>query len=201
MDMPDFPDAPSVTFDFMTRPKFGFAEPGDVVVGGWDNDRFVICMADGTGHGRPAAEAARRVRQAVAEPAGRSIGHLFEDLETSLQATLGAAVSIVIIDPRKGWIECAGVGNVQILISGEATSSCPLRPGIVGRRARPPYITKRAVTRSEVILLATDGVRVSSLRRFGEIPRGSITGAARRIVEGFGKKHDDVGCALAKIGG
>ncbi len=199
--MPELPIATSVTFDCMTRPKLGFAESGDVVVGEWDEDRFVICVADGTGHGRLASEVALRVRDAVVEPAGRSVGHLFDDLETSLRATLGAAVSIVIIDPRNGLVECAGVGNVQILFSGMETSSCLLRPGIVGRRARPPHITTRAIDRSEVILLATDGVRVSSLRRSGEIPRGSITGAARRIVEVFGKKHDDVGCALAKIGG
>jgi hypothetical protein len=105
------------------------------------------------------------------------------------------------------WI---GVGNVEgLLLRADAHArpsreSLPLRSGVVGYRLPPLRATALSVTRGDMLILASDGIRSSFLQEMplGEAP-GQLTqdrpqDIADRILAQYGQDTDDALVLVAR---
>ena len=68
-------------------------------------------------------------------------------------------------------------------------------PGIVGGSARSPRVGRLELAASDVVLLYTDGIRDHfELAEYPQLLTHDVVTIARRVVERFGKSHDDAAC-------
>ena len=106
----------------VSEPIRGEEECGD----GWGLHRFadslVLMLVDGLGHGALAAEAAREAEQVLARAPGDSPLQIVQDIHDALRKTRGAAVAVARIQPTKGVLCFAGVGNISASIVSPGTS-------------------------------------------------------------------------------
>lgn len=94
------------------------AHPAETVSGdGWGavEDASGLCAAvcDGLGHGALAAGASREALRHFCDHAERELEPLLEGMHGALRDTRGCAVSAAHLDPRRGRLRYAGVGNVE----------------------------------------------------------------------------------------
>ena len=95
--------------------------PGETVCGdhaatkALDRKLFVL-LADGSGHGPMAHQAAVRASEIFSEQAGAPVEQIAGSVHRALAATRGAAIAIVEIDPDcgdDGQVNFVGVGNIS----------------------------------------------------------------------------------------
>jgi len=80
----------------------------------------VVLVADGLGHGQPAAEAALEAVRVYQENPGLGPAEIMEAAHAALRHTRGAAVAVAELDTPRQLVRFAGVGNISgaILFSG-----------------------------------------------------------------------------------
>ncbi|MBF6126025.1 SpoIIE family protein phosphatase [Nocardia brasiliensis] len=148
----------------------GRALPGQRVSG----DRSVVldtgggtvlfAVLDGLGHGAPAADAADRAAQVLAENRAEPLDVLMVLCHRAMADTRGAAVSLALFDPSD-TVRWLGVGNVESRVLTVSPGGLTVRAtvlltaGIVGYRLpqnlQPQTIQVRP---GDLLLMSTDGI-------------------------------------------
>ncbi|WP_042433491.1 ATP-binding SpoIIE family protein phosphatase [Streptacidiphilus anmyonensis] len=123
-------------------------------------DRFVVLLADGLGHGPAAAAAAHSAVTSLRNRPEHDPVGILDRLHAELRGTRGAAVAVASIDLRTETLLFAGIGNIGAR-TGHTDSWEHLlsHPGIAGahRPARVPL--RRAPWRpGSVLVMHTDGL-------------------------------------------
>lgn len=99
--------------------------PGESICGdGWASkvigNKLVLLMADGSGHGQLAYQAARRAKEIFEERAGAPVEQIADGIHRALGATRGAAIGIAEIDPGysegPGSVNFVGIGNISAAV-------------------------------------------------------------------------------------
>ncbi len=150
------------------------------------DDRVLIAVIDGLGHGPEAAHAANEAA-AILQNEEPVLVSLFASAHAALAGTRGAAMTVAIAGP--GSVDVAGVGNVALRAHGASAAEVRPAPGIVGSgrfRLRPQTITWSGRVR---VVLVSDGVS----RRFGweDLEGLGPDEAATCLVEQHGSARDD----------
>ncbi len=97
------------------------------------NERSLLVMVDGLGHGVEAARAADNALRIVREHADSMPAQLIQLSHTALRATRGAAMVVAELRRDTGEIRFAGVGNISgSIISPSGTKSMASYNGTVG---------------------------------------------------------------------
>lgn len=98
----------------VNKPVKGETECGDTwrVVRRHDGTTAVL-VADGLGHGPAAAEASQAAALAFDADPFADLKRLFERAHAALRGTRGAAVAAAHIDPARGTLRYAGIGNIS----------------------------------------------------------------------------------------
>lgn len=97
-----------------------------------------VMVADGLGHGREAAKASMAAVHAFLAKGGRSPAQHLEVADSALQGTRGAAMGVAVINPRRGEVAFAGIGNtVAIVLTDGVPQHLVSFGGIVGQRRIP----------------------------------------------------------------
>lgn len=142
------------------------AKPGEEVAGdGWlaveSEERTVIMVADGLGHGPDAAAASRAATLLLRREAQRTPSQILTAAHEALKTTRGAAVAVAAIDRRTRELVFSGIGNVyvQIVHPDASTVGIPSHYGTIGGDVRRIADQRHAFLRDDLLLLATDGVR------------------------------------------
>lgn len=123
-------------------------------------------VADGLGHGKPAAEAAERALSAVNDCAESvTVSELALRCHVALQGdSRGAVLSLAKYDAAEGIVTWLGVGNVEgrlLLRTAEGhyiQESLLLHPGIVGQHLPDLRPSVMRVSRGDLLIFATDGI-------------------------------------------
>jgi anti-sigma regulatory factor (Ser/Thr protein kinase) len=118
-------------------PVAGETECGD----GWAavsaGSRTVILVVDGLGHGVSAAAAANTAVHLFQANAARPAEQIMDLLHRGLQSTRGAAAAVAELDPSRGQLRFAGLGNIASwVVADGATRALVSHNGIVGHQAR-----------------------------------------------------------------
>src|SRR5262249_46836509 len=117
--------------------------PGKAVCGdGWAiapvEERIVVLLADGAGHGPEAHRAAMRAIEILREKAKVAPEEVVQRVHTALGATRGAAVAVARLEPEAngGNVNFVGVGNISpAQIEGEQVRRMASLKGTAGHAA------------------------------------------------------------------
>lgn len=138
-------------------------ESGDACRVDADADTARMVIADGLGHGPPAAAAARLTLDMLAGVAALDMPAALARCHERLKGTRGVVLMAGCLDAR-GRLTWLSVGNIQgVLRRGDrgAVSRPELllgRPGVVGRNLGLPQAGVTAIAPGDLIVFATDGI-------------------------------------------
>lgn len=184
----------------VSEPIRGEEECGD----GWGFRRFadslVLMVVDGLGHGVLAAEAAREAEQVLARAQIDSPQNILQDIHAALKKTRGAAVAVAKIQPEKGLLSYAGVGNISASIVAPGTSrSMASHNGTVGHHmARVQEFTYPWNADSNLVM-HSDGLGSRwDLERYPGIWSKHPSLIATLLHRDFSRGRDDVTVLVAK---
>jgi negative regulator of sigma-B (phosphoserine phosphatase) len=176
----------------------GQSANGDaVVVRRDDEDRVLIAVIDGLGHGPVAAEASgAAVAQLEKTSLAIPVLETMQMLHDGLSATRGAAATLCIFRGRH--IEVCAVGNVGLSCLG-ATVPIVLSPGVLGHRVPKFRVCGSELRPGARLALASDGI--STRFRLAEFERMRPMDACKAILARHRKTEDDATILIADVEG
>ena len=180
---------------------------GETVCGdGWTSDqregRCTVLVADGLGHGILAAEASEaalnvfRLRGAARPAEFMALAH------TALRPTRGAAAALAEIDPARGTIRYAGVGNIAgRVVTGETTRSMISHNGTLGLHTTRSVEAQYTWPVGGVLVMASDGLLTNwSLDRHPGLTRRHPAVVAAVLYRDWSRGRDDTTVVVARAG-
>jgi serine/threonine protein phosphatase PrpC len=171
-----------------SRPFKGLTVCGDSFVIEERNGTFLAAVIDGLGHGFESWVAAEKAAEVIRGNLDLAVEPILMRCHKELRATRGAAVGILKVE-EGGAGEFCGVGNIEVqALTGSAPSLFCLA-GIVGHNVRTSKVMPFQMKPGDIYCLVSDGV--SSRGNFKSCLPGSPEEVAQRIVEQFGRAHDD----------
>ena len=166
----------------------------------WSKDSAeCVAIADGLGHGKDAAVAAAAALQVVAAWRGRDIADLFQNMNSALKATRGAAVGVATVEWAAGQITYAAVGNTRAALFGARATYLDGYAGIVGggyRRLSPVVLPFQS---GDVLAMWTDGLDERLDLVSADHSAAGMDGMASRLLDRFAKGHDDRCIVVARL--
>jgi hypothetical protein len=180
-----------------SRPYKGLSVCGDSFVVEEREGETLAAVVDGLGHGYESSVAAERAVEVIREFADLSVGPLLMRIHQELRATRGAAVGLMKVDDN-GAGEFCGIGNIEVqALNGQAPSVFCLA-GIVGHNMRTSKVMSLSMKPGDIYCLMSDGI--SSRGNLKACLPGPPETVARRIVEHWGKDHDDATALILGFG-
>lgn len=171
-----------------SRPFRGLAACGDEFLAEGGDDGFLAAVIDGLGHGHEASIAALRAVEAIRQARELAADAILLHCHEALRETRGAAIGVLKLDPDGRGSFC-GVGNIEVVALAGASPGLFCSAGIVGHNLRRCRAMPVSMRPGDVYCLTSDGVSTRGDLRFA-LP-GEPREVARRIVEKFGREHDD----------
>ncbi len=162
----------------------------------------LVALLDGLGHGLEAAQGVRKAVPVIEAHAGASVEQLVRRCHEALYKTRGAVMSVAWFDAQDASMTWTGVGNVDcILIRAGANrearkEAIATHGGVVGYRLPPLREQRYAVSRGDVLVMATDGIQ--SAFSAGVITQFSAQEIAESILARYAKGTDDAHVVVAR---
>ena len=184
------------------RPFPGEFVSGDLGFVREEEDGVFLVLVDVAGHGSKAHEVAVLVEKILSATAARpSLSRLMQTLHNRLKGHLSAAIGMAYVTHETGEICFLGVGNVIARIVGRSRSHHFVsRDGAIGERFPAALNQSETLAQDEFFLLTTDGISsgidADALAGYQQDSPGQC---ARRVVNSFGKAHDDAGCVACRL--
>jgi anti-sigma regulatory factor (Ser/Thr protein kinase) len=123
-------------------------------------DRATVIIADGLGHGLGAHEAAIEAVRVFEEAHASDPATVLEDIHPALRSTRGAAVAIATVDPRRGTLKYAGLGNIAgtVLLTGGGRHNLVSMNGTAGLQASRIQEFHYPMPARSILVLHSDGL-------------------------------------------
>jgi anti-sigma regulatory factor (Ser/Thr protein kinase) len=180
---------------------------GEEVCGdGWGtrifSDRLVLMVVDGLGHGVYAAEAAREAERVLAQSQDSSPQRIVQDAHAALKKTRGAAMAVATIQPNKGVLSFAGVGNISAaIVSPGASRSMASHNGTLGHQMERLQEFTYPWNASSILVMHSDGMATRwTLEQFPGIWSKQPSTIGAILHRDFSRGRDDVTVVVAKAG-
>ncbi len=180
-----------------SRPFKGLTICGDSFVIERRGGTVLAAVVDGLGHGYESAVAAKRAVEVIHECADSSVEKILRRCHQELRVTRGAALGLLKIE-EGGEGEFCGIGNIEVQALHGKSPSVFCLAGIVGHNVRVSKVMPVAMKPGDIYCLTSDGV--SSRGDFKSCLPGLPETVARRIVEHWGKDHDDATAVVLGFG-
>jgi serine phosphatase RsbU (regulator of sigma subunit) len=181
------------------RPIEGEIESGDLHIVHEGNDRVLLGVVDGLGHGPEAAAASRRAAETLRATAlDLPLEQLFRQCHAALRTTRGAVMSLAIVDAGDGSLTWGGIGNVEGYVvdaGGRRRDSIPLRGGVVGGHLPTVRSETTPLAAGDLIVLTTDGIVAGFAEK---LVAGAPTAMAERILASYARANDDALVLVAR---
>lgn len=164
------------------------------------DERTVVLLTDGLGHGRDAAEAAQEAVATFQKRCESSPADILGYVHDSLKKTRGAVAGVAEIRPRQGVLTFAGIGNISAsVVTGGASRSLVSHNGTLGMVTARIQEFQTAWTADSILVLHSDGVQSKwDLQSYsGLVMRHpAIIGAA--LLRDFRRQRDDASVVVVK---
>lgn len=184
-------------FGGFSRPYKGLNICGDSFVVEERDGTYVISVIDGLGHGYDSWVAASTAVEVIRANVELSVDGIVRRCHQELRATRGAAVGVLKVDPS-GAGEFCGVGNIEVQSLNGSSPSVFCLAGIVGHNMRTSKVMPVTMRPGDIYCLLSDGV--SSRGNLKSCLPGDPESVARRIVEQWGRAHDDATALVVGYG-
>jgi len=180
-----------------SRPFKGLTICGDCFVIEQTNGTLLAAVIDGLGHGYDSWVAAERASEVIRASVELSANEIVLRCHRELRTTRGAAVGVLKVE-ESGTGEFCGVGNIEVqALNGQAPSVFCLA-GIVGHNLRTSKPMPVHMKPGDIYCLMSDGV--STRGNLKSTLPGDPESVARRIVEQWGRAHDDATAVVVGYG-
>jgi len=198
-------DEPLVEYGVAKFVLPGQGESGDQHLVRCGGNGVLIAAIDGIGHGEEAANAAKAAVSILRAGADEPVISLVQRCHEELRCTRGVVLSLASIDPKRGMMTWAGVGNVQgaLMRAGAQKRAVQevllLRGGVVGSQLPALQAAVLPVAKGDTLVFVTDGIR-------GEFAEGlsaleAPQRAADRILERHCRGNDDALALVVRLTG
>ena len=193
---------PPVEFGAVSLPIVGERLCGD----DWsvtERDHMVrVFVADGLGHGPAAHDASSDATRAFNDTIDHSPRTALERVHLALRGGRGAAIAAAFLDPVRGCIEFAGVGNIAGVVRSDAGSkSMVSHSGTAGHVARRFHDFVYEWPENAVVVLHTDGLTSHwTVDAFPGLLRRHPSLIAAALHRDFSRGRDDVTVVVARRG-
>ncbi|HEX4856771.1 MAG TPA: SpoIIE family protein phosphatase [Limnobacter sp.] len=186
-----------LTHAFASRAYPGEVECGDQA-GFWAlPHRLVMALADGLGHGAPAAHAAKLAIATVGLNAHYNSERIFEICNEQLINTRGSALTVAIVDLALNTLELGSVGNIRNrLLRDSGSQHLGNARGIVGAGYRRLLPEKVNLKTGDILVLFTDGFdELTNLRQCLPVnaTAETVKHSADELLKTFARNSDDAG--------
>jgi anti-sigma regulatory factor (Ser/Thr protein kinase) len=134
--------------------------PGEVCCGdAWAWAANSLLVADGLGHGFPAAEAAAAAVEAFEGNWHRPVRDGVEAIHLALRPTRGAAVAIAQAEPNLHTVYFCGLGNISaFIVDGKSSRGMMSHNGTAGHEVYRIAQMEYAWPKDALLVLHTDGI-------------------------------------------
>lgn len=155
----------AIEWSVASRAVAGQAISGDLHVVAATQDGALAVVIDGLGHGDEATAAARAAMQTIEQHPNEALPALVERCHQALRQTRGVVMTLVSFNGRTHTATALGIGNVETVLFRANGGPAPkkehvlLRGGVVGYQLPALQTESMPVTRGDVVVFATDGVR------------------------------------------
>jgi len=182
----------------------GQSECGDRHVVVAQEQRALVAVVDGVGHGPHAAAAAIKATNIIQEyGTAVPMTELVQRCHAGLHDGRGVVMSLALLEAEMRTMMWLGVGNVSGAVCRKAAAfnrkseSLLLRAGVVGKQLPPLYAANLPVVRGDLLILATDGIDGD----FAEsvIPDWEPQRIADDVAARYGKGSDDALVLVARF--
>ena len=184
-------------FGGYSRPFVGLSCCGDGFTVEGPGGAHLFAVVDGLGHGHESSVATERAIEVVRETADLAVADILMRCHAELRVTRGAAMGLLRVE-ADGRGEFCGIGNIEVQALAGKTPSVFCLAGIVGHNVRVARPMPVQMAPGDVYCLLSDGV--STRGDFKSCLPGSPEEVARRIVERFGRRHDDATAVILGYG-
>lgn len=194
------PRAPVIEWGWAGRALEQFS--GDMHAVVERDDGALVALLDGLGHGVEAFEAVRAAMPAIEAHAGASVTTLVQQCHDALRKTRGAVMSAAWFDARDSSMTWTGVGNVDSVLIRAAkhaqarNEAIATRGGVVGYRLPTLHAERHPVSRGDLLVMATDGIR--SAFSASIVTQFSAQEIAESILARFARGTDDAHVVVAR---
>jgi anti-sigma regulatory factor (Ser/Thr protein kinase) len=142
-----------------TRPQAGQDINGDGYYIKTFENRQIVAIIDGLGHGEGASLATAAAVASIEVNSGAGVEAIIRAAHEALRPTRGAVMGLAAIDYPSRTIEYSGIGNTDFRVLGGGK---PLRfislNGTLGSRLDRVKVFKEELPRASTIVLSTDGI-------------------------------------------
>jgi anti-sigma regulatory factor (Ser/Thr protein kinase) len=161
-----------------------------------------VIVADGLGHGPDAARAANATVEAYRREATRPPAEALARLHDAIGGTRGAAAAIARLEPTRGAMRYAGMGNIAAaVVSGTAVRRAVSLSGILGHTARRTHEFEYPLTENFNLVMHSDGLRSNwNLADYPGLMTRHPMLVAGILYRDFNRGRDDVTVLVARQG-
>ena len=184
-------------FGGFSRPFKGLNICGDSFVVEEHDGGLLVAVIDGLGHGYESWVAASTAVEVIRGSMDLSVDGIVRRCHQELKVTRGAAIGVLKVDPGGSGQFC-GVGNIEVQAINGSSPSVFCLAGIVGHNLRTSKVMPVTMKPGDIYCLLSDGV--SSRGNFKSCLPGDPESVARRIVEQWGRAHDDATAVVIGYG-
>jgi anti-sigma regulatory factor (Ser/Thr protein kinase)/serine/threonine protein phosphatase PrpC len=183
-----------------TRPCRTASDNGDAfVIRQWD-DRALVGVIDGLGHGRLAFKAAQTARAYVEHHFDQPLPDLFRGVGRACRATRGVVMSLARFELVQSSLSVAGIGNVEVRLVGTAVPShLVIRRGVLGGHSPEPLIKSYPWHAGAVLVIHSDGLKNQldwqDYACLSGVPAAVI---ARQLLQDLSRPEDDATVVVAR---
>lgn len=180
-----------------SRPFKGLSICGDSFVIEQVDGALLAAVIDGLGHGYDSWVAADKAVEVIRANVDLPVDAIVMRCHRELRVTRGAAVGVLRIE-EDGTGSFCGVGNIEVqALHGQAPSVFCLA-GIVGHNVRTSKVMPVQMKSGDIYCLTSDGV--STRGNLKACLPGDPDRVAQRIVETWGRPHDDATAVILGYG-
>ncbi|TRZ89687.1 MAG: hypothetical protein D4R88_04990 [Methanosarcinales archaeon] len=186
-------------FGRASRPVHGSKYNGDMYLIKEFNNKVLISVIDGLGHGESAAVASSKCVKYIEEHYDIGLAEIFKYCDIELRKTNGAVMGMLFIDFEHSILSFAGVGNISARVIGGKPVHFISRDGIVGYNMPGIKENKHPYDAGDTILMHSDGISSKVLRYPASILlKKDVQEAADEIMKLYGKDEDDATVIVAR---
>lgn len=165
-----------------------------------DAQGYTLLVADGLGHGFGAAEAARRAVEIFNESNGCGPADCLDRMHSGLRATRGTAAAVARVEPAKGIIHFAGIGNIAAsVLNGSGTRSLISHNGILGHGIHKLQELSYPWPKQALLVMHSDGLSTHwDLDVYPGVRNRHPSLIAALLFRDFSRQRDDVTVLVAR---
>ena len=184
---------------YFGRPRRGEHYSGDLAFIEEHGTNIFLAVVDVAGHGRSAHGVATKVESILRSENTDDLATLIQSLHRRLKGGPGAVMIAGVLDTESLVFTFVQIGDSHGKIFGPRRRSLVGVAGMLGHAIRTPRVRTETLSADDTLVLCTDGVSerydLDEIQGYQTMPTEAL---ARRIVEQFGKDHDDATCLVVR---